>query len=106
MDERHIIGVPSRVRQQLRHPGTRLPMLPPGERRRQTSAAGLEEPGARIGAGERLAVAALQFGLVVEGIDLRRATGHEEPDDRADLRREVRLLTTLLTGALLMKQRR
>ena len=53
------------------------------KRRLQASAAGLEEAGARIGAGERLPIAPLQFGLVVEGVDLRRPAGHEQPDDRA-----------------------
>ena len=46
--------------------------------------------GLGIGAAQRLAVALLQLGLVVERIHLRRATGHEKPDDCLGLRAELR----------------
>src|SRR5262249_1421353 len=47
----------------------------------QALAAGGEEAGLRVGAGEGLAVALLQLRLVVEGVHLAGAARHEEPDD-------------------------
>src|SRR5262249_6659712 len=106
VQKRQVIDVACRVRQQVGHPGARFAVLCPGEGRLETFAAGGEVAALRSGAGELLAVAALQFGLVVEEIDLRRAAGHEQPDDRLYLGRKVSEARTLLAGALLMEQRR
>ena len=92
VQERHLVDVLRQVREHLGDPRAGLAVLLPLERRLEALAAGGEEAGLGIGPGEFLAVALLQFRLVVPGIDLRRPAGHEQPDDRLRLRREMRLL--------------
>ena len=81
IDERHVVDVLRNVREDLRSMSARFSMLPKLERRRKHLAAGREKACLGIGSFELVAVAMLEFRFVIERVDLRRASRHEEPDD-------------------------
>ena len=81
-DEAELVDVLRRVRQQLGHPGAGLAVAGELELRgRQRAAAGADA-----------GVVVLQPRLVLEGVELRHRSFHEDEDDALGLRREVRLL--------------
>src|SRR5262249_53303327 len=73
-----------------RHPGSRLAILLPPERRLHERADLVgEEAGVLVEAGQLLAIALGQLGLVVPGIDLAGTAIDEQPDGRAGRAGEV-----------------
>ena len=95
LDDTEVIGNTAHVREQLAHPEPGLTMLAPvghrGDAREARLAAGhAGQPLAHPDRSRKLlAVVVPELRLVVEQVDMRRATGHEEPDDAFDLRRKV-----------------
>ena len=86
----HLIHVPGHVRKDFRNPGPRLAVPLKLERRLQTFSTGGKEAGFGIGPIQFRAVPFLELRLVVEGIDLRGAAGHEQPDHRFRFGGEMR----------------
>ena len=89
VDEAHGVDVLREMGKQVAHPRARLAVLGPGEGAGETLSAGLEEAHFAVGARQLLAVAGLEFRLVVPGIDLRRRPRHEQPDHPLRSRRMV-----------------
>src|SRR5262249_25920702 len=86
MDERHLIDVPGQVRENIGYAFSALPVLPKAKRRtHDRSDLIAEEAGVLIEADKLLAVAALEFGFVIPGVDVARSAVDEEPDDALGL---------------------
>ena len=81
VDEGELVDLPCEVGEDAADPGAALAVPGPREGRLHQGPHGIgEEPGLGVEAGERLAIAPLQLGLVVPGVDLAGAAVHEQPD--------------------------
>ena len=78
------------VRKDLGGPRAGLAVLRKLERRLQALAAGREEAGLRISAGERRAITLSQFRFVIEGVDLRGTARLKKPNDGFRFRSKLR----------------
>src|ERR1043165_3247609 len=87
MDERHLVDMACQVRKDFGDVFATLAMLAKTERRAHDRPDLLaEEAGILIEADQFLAVAAVEFGLVIPGINVARPAVDEEPDDVFGLR--------------------
>ena len=83
--EAHVVGVLGDLGKEITDPEAALPMLPELPRRGEQLGAGAEA------ATKGLAVVLEQLRLVIEGVDVGRASAHAEEDHPLRLRRKVRV---------------
>ena len=82
MDERHFIDMASEIREDFGDVFAALSVRPKAKRRAHDRPDLIaEKPGVAVEAGQLLAVAPFQLGLVIPGIDLARPAVDEQPDD-------------------------
>ncbi len=89
VEKAQVVDALTHMRKQLTHPGSRLAVLPklPGAGQQVSRIRGHH---AGFVERQRLAMIARQERLVVERVDLRRPTVHEQEDDPLGTRREMR----------------